>query len=260
MNSSDSPDSLSESERYVVPNVRNAGKILLFLSERPGQRVIDVARTLELPQTTTLRILRTLKLDGFVEESAGRFALGTMSLRLGLTGLQQRELRPMALPFLQRLATNCHQTAHLAVLSGDSSLLVEVADSPNPVRAASRPGTLAYLHCSATGKTFLAFCKPESYLKEHKWIRRTSHTKTTAAALLKEIQLVRKQGYAVDDEEYHEGVRCVAAPVRDVSGAVVAAIGITGAAAQISKARLKRYAGLVMDEANELSASLGYNS
>ncbi len=140
MNSSEPSDSLSDSERYVVPNVRNAGKILLFLSERPGQRVIDVARGLALPQTTTLRILRTLKLDGFVEEAAGRFALGTMSLRLGLSGLQQRELRPMALPFLHRLATNCHQTAHLAVLSGDSSLwsrspTVRTLSAPHPAPA-----------------------------------------------------------------------------------------------------------------------------
>src|SRR5690606_28037452 len=110
--------------------------------------------------------------------------------------------------------------------------IVAVQDSPHPLRAASRPGFLADLHCSSTGKTFLAFLHQDrlsELYKTAKLNKRTAHTLTTLNEIRRETELIRKRGYSLDDEEFNLGVRCLAAPVYSADGTVAAAIGITAA-------------------------------
>ncbi len=250
-------------ERYVIPNLRNAGRILKLLGGHPGGlRAADLARTLRIPVTTTLRIMTTLHLDGLARKRDGRYALGPVLIQLGTAALAGTEIRELALPLLERLAADTAETAHLAIPCDGRALIVAVHDSPHPLRAASRPGFLADLHCSSTGKIFLAFLHAgrlgEIYARERPE-RRTPATLTTLAALRREVALTRRRGYSLDHEEFHPGVRCLAAPVYASDGAVTAAIGITAPTVRFTRDRIPEMAAKVRAIAAELSQLLGFS-
>ena len=255
----------SSQERYVIPNLRNACRILKLLGSRPeGFKIADLGRTLDIPTTTTLRIMTTLHLEGLVRRNGALYELGPVLIQLGNASLAGTEIRTSALPVLSNLTARTDETAHLAIPCDDRALIVAVQDSPHPLRAASRPGFLAELHCSSTGKTLLAFLYysrlTEFYGNGARPTKRTPHTLTSLAEIKREIDLTRKRGYSVDDEEFAPGIRCVAAPVYASDGTVAAAIGITASTVRFTKERIPEMGGKVQAAATELSRLLGYTA
>lgn len=249
-------------ERYVIPNLRNASRIMKLLAQNPdGLKAADIARALRIPVTTTLRIMATLQLEGFARKAAGRFELGPVLIHLGNASLAGTEIRTAALPVLQDLTSRTDETSHLAVPCDDRALIVAVQDSSHPLRAASRPGFLAELHCSSTGKCLLAFLHrsrlDQLYADAHP-TRRTAHTLTTLPEIRREVELTCKRGYSLDDEEFNLGVRCLAAPVYSSDGSTAAAIGITAATIRFTRERIPEIAAIVTECATNLSRSLGY--
>lgn len=247
--------------RYVIPNLRNACRILKLLGRKPdGCIAADLARELHLPVTTTLRIMATLQLEGLARKVEHRFELGPALISLGNASLEGTEIREMALPVLEKLTAQTDETSHLAIPCDDRSLIIAVQSGSHPLRAASRPGYLADLHCSSTGKVFLAFIPSYqlSGLFAHDAARRTPQTKTTLAEIKREIEVTRKRGYGLETEEFHPGVRCLAAPVIASTGAVVAAVGITASMTRFTRERVPEIAGLVAAAASELSHQLGH--
>lgn len=246
-----------------IPNLAKACQALKLVADAPeGLTMADVEEGVGASQTTTFRLLNTLVAEGLLEKRGRAYHLGPELVRLGLEALGRVTLREGAVPVLAALAEATGETAHVAIPSGEASLILEVCESPNPIRAASRPGTLAALHCSSTGKVFLAGRAEEGaelrrVLTSLRRERRTGRTLTRVEELESEIARIRRQGYAIDDGEYHEGVRCLAAPVRDPSGQVVAAIGITAAAARFARARDAEVAREVIAAAARLEAALG---
>ncbi len=251
-----------DGERYVIPNLRNACRILKLLGRHPnGLKAAELARSLDIPVTTTLRIMTTLHLEGFARKHEGRYELGPVLIQLGNTALAGTEIRELALPLLQKLSTEADETSHLAIPCDERALIVAVQDSPHPLGAASRPGFLAELHCSSTGKIFLAYLYRQQLAEivaETKPARRTPRTMTTVKELKREIDLTRKRGYSLDDEEFNLGVRCLAAPVFDSAGQVTAAVGITAATVRFTKERIPEMARKVRAVAAALSQLIGY--
>lgn len=249
-------------ERYVIPNLRNACRILKVLGRHPdGLKAADLARDLKIPVTTTLRIMTTLCLEGFARKVDGRFELGPVLIQLGNAALAGTEIRDLALPVLQTLTDATDETSHLAIPCDDRALIVAVQDSPHPLRAASRPGFLAELHCSSTGKVFLAYlhrARIAEVLAGYTPTKRMPATQTTPAEIKKEAELTYKRGFSLDDEEFNPGVRCLAAPVFGSDGAVVAAIGITAATVRFTEKRIPEMAAKVRSAAAELSRLMGY--
>ncbi len=248
-------------ERYVIPNLRNACRILKLLGRHPnGLKAADLARDLRIPVTTTLRIMTTLSLEGLARKVEGRFELGPVLIQLGNAALAGTEIRELALPVLQQLTAATDETSHLAIPCDDRALIVAVQDSPHPLRAASRPGFLADLHCSSTGKVFLAFlhrARIAEIVAENPPSARTPLTQTTLAAIKREAELTRKRGFSLDNEEFNPGVRCLAAPVFASDGSVAVAIGITAATVRFTPARVPEMAEKVRGLANELSRLMG---
>ncbi|MBX3738866.1 MAG: IclR family transcriptional regulator [Candidatus Didemnitutus sp.] len=254
----------SDAERYVIPNLRNACRILKLLGRSTdGYKVADIARELKIPVTTTLRIMSTLTLEGLARKVDTRFELGPVLIQLGNAALSGTEIRELAQPVLLKLTQVTDETAHLAIPCDDRSLIVAVQDSLHPLRAASRPGFLAELHCSSTGKTFLSFLHyerlAELFPASVKPTKRTPRTLTTLAEIRREIEATRKRGYSLDDEEFNPGVRCLAAPVYASDGKVAAAIGITAATVRFTRERIPEMGAHVLAAARELSAHLGYH-
>ncbi len=249
-------------ERYVIPNLRNACRILKALGRAPnGIKAADLARDLKIPVTTTLRIMSTLSLEGLARKVEGRFELGPVLIQLGNAALAGTEIRELALPLLQQLTVDTDETSHLAIPCDDRALIVAVQDSPHPLRAASRPGFLADLHCSSTGKVFIAYlhrARLGEILAANPPTARTAQTQVAVADIKREADLTRKRGFSLDNEEFHPGVRCLAAPVFGSDGSVIAAIGITAATVRFTKERIPEMAGKVRAIAGELSRLMGH--
>jgi len=250
------------SERYVIPNLRNACRILKLLGRHPnGLKAADLARDLKIPVTTTLRIMTTLGLEGLARKVEGRFELGPVLIQLGNAALAGTEIRELALPLLLQLTTTTDETSHLAIPCDDRALIVAVQDSPHPLRAASRPGFLAELHCSSTGKVFLAYlhrARIKEIITASPPTARTPLTQTKLNEIRVEAELTRKRGFSLDNEEFNPGVRCLAAPVFAADGTVAAAIGITAATMRFTKERIPEMAAKVRVVATELSRLMGH--
>ncbi len=249
---------------YAVPNLVKACELLKILADRPnGISAAEVEDLVQIPRTTAFRILKTLCSQGMVEKRKTNFFAGPGLFEIGLHALSKSDLRQLAVPLLQELTRKTGQTSHLAIPSGWHSLILEVCDSPDPVQVASRPGTLADLHCSATGKIFLSYLYKDhlnEYSESFQPKKRTDNTMTSYAELCSMIEQVRQTGFALDEEEYHPGVRCLAAGVRDMRNEIVAAMGVTGPVASFTKDKIEFVKECVLKASNTLSKSLGYKT
>lgn len=224
---------------YVIPNLANACRILSLVTESAqGLSLTELEQRLAVPRTTAFRILQTLCQEQVLEKHGKKYLVGAQLFKMGISLLSSQRLQQQALPKLQQLALTTSLSAHLALPHASGALLVEVCDSPNPLRLAARPGTLADFNCSAAGKVFLAFHyfdQLAALSAAGLFTQRTLRSLCQVDALRTELQRVLARGYASDDMEYHDDVRCLAVPVRDGQGSVVAAVGITGPQALFDK-------------------------
>jgi IclR family acetate operon transcriptional repressor len=247
---------------YVIPNLLNAGRVLKLLASEPGLTALQLSRALCVPRTTVMRIANSLVKEGLLEGDERRvYTLGPALIYLGMRAMDGVDLAGLAKPLLKRLAAQTGETAHLAMLSDDKSLLMEVCQSPLPIRAGAPAGTLADLHCSATGKVFLAWNfrdRLEAFFDRVKPPRRTARTIVTPERMAKETALILKRGYAVDEEEFYDGIRCAAVPVFNSRGHVFIALGITGVTQRLTRGRVPECVAQLREAAATLSDALGY--
>ncbi|WP_423187326.1 IclR family transcriptional regulator [Alishewanella sp. d11] len=216
---------------YVIPNLANACRILSLVSEsEQGLSLTELEQRLAIPRTTTFRILQTLCQQQLLEKQGKRYQVGTSLFKMSFNLVSSSKLSRQALPFLQKLALSTGMTAQLSLPHTEGALIVEVCDSPNPLRMAARPGTIASFNCSAAGKIFLAFLhfdKITQFAEQGLFTAKTQQSLVAPEELKLDLQRILGRGYATDDQEYHQDVRCLSAPIRDERGAVVAAITVT---------------------------------
>lgn len=246
--------------KYTIPNLKNACRVMKFLSEQvEGVTITALAQELDVPRTTMLRIISTLEEEGFVIGNGKKYRQGNIIAYMGMQAMNRMDIRKLAAPVLEKLSLAVGETSHLAQLAGRQMMILEVCDSPNTVRAASRPGTLADIHCSATGKVILATSVSDIplFMRGVDLNSRTTKTITSLDALVEDTDKTRTLGYGLDDEEYTDGVRCLAAPVYDVKGDVVASIGVTASIITFTRDRIDEVAVKVKEAARELSMLLG---
>jgi len=248
--------------KYRIPNLENACRVLDLISNTPrGCLLKEIAAELKIPRTTALRITQTLlEADYLAQKDDGELILGSTLVQLGVKALDAIDIRHYARPVLQTLSAVTNESSHLARLTGNKSMLVEVCDSPHPIRIAARPGTLVDLHCSSTGKIFLAYSikNPELFCQQLQLNAHTRNTHITVQDVLSGIKETRRNGYALDNEEYAPGIRCIAAPVINAFGKTVDAIGITASTATFPKSKIDVMAKKIKKAASEISARLGY--
>jgi DNA-binding IclR family transcriptional regulator len=246
-----------------LKSLRKATRILECFSFRePRLSLTDVARKAGLPLSTTHRILATLREVGLVEQEGGRdlYRLGLKLLELGSMVLANMEVHREALPFIEELVRETGETVHLGVFDGSQVVSIEKMDSPHGLASNVTIGKGAPAYCTGVGKALLAF-QPDAVvdhvcrlgLKTH-----TPQTITDPVNLRKELDQIRSLGYAVDNAEHQPDVRCVAAPIRNYSGNVVASLSISGPATRIPRDRIPGLAARVREVSVKLSARLGY--
>jgi DNA-binding IclR family transcriptional regulator len=248
-------------EQHLTPNLVKALEVLKLLAENEqGLSSSDIEKRVSIARTTAFRILKSLCHKEMAQKRGGLYFAGPMLYEVGLQALSRLPLRQRAVPVLQELTRRTGHTSHLAVPSGWHSLILEVCDSSAPIRVASRSGTLADLHCSATGKIFLSYLyrdRLKEFCTQVQPQARTEKTAIDIVSLTKMTEEVPGQGFAIDNEEYHAGVRCLAAPVFDMQHQVIAAVGITGPATEILIETIPSLSKIVIASAANLSRSLG---
>ena len=217
--------------------------------------VTEIAHQLQLDKSTVSRLVRTLANYGYVQVHDGSrgYVLGKRVRQISWHYLNRMPVRETAKPHLYRLVKKTGECAHTAVYSSGKALMIDDVEAEASLRVVGGIGRLIPLHCTAVGKVLLAFSDvPIPAALEKK----TANTITERAALLEHLETIRQQGYAFDDEEHQEGVRCLAAPVYDYMGAAVAAIGISGPTVRVTDDRVAELAQIVVEEARALSEEL----
>jgi DNA-binding IclR family transcriptional regulator len=251
-------------ERALVGAVDRALRVLELLSQVEDADLTGLATRAELPKSTVLRLLRTLESHNFVQQDlqTRRYSLGWALIHLGKAS--ERQSKPVRLlrSFLERVSRETGETASLAMLDGNYAVYVDQVLSRNIIRGVPPIGTHLWLHATAVGKALLSALDEERLdrlLREVGLPQITERTIINATRLREDLAVVRKRGYAVDDEEAERGGRCIAAPVRDETGATVAALSITGPTSRIRPDTIDEYAKIVCEVVGQASRLLGYS-
>ena len=250
-------------ERGVVKSVWRTIKILDSFGSEEGMGVTELSKKLNFPKSSVHEILTTLVKENILEKDGdkNRYYLGIKLFELGNRARANLEIRKVATPFLKELNGKLDETVHLTVLDNGEVLYVECFESTKRLRTYSVIGIRAPLHCTAVGKAILASLSEddiERIIRTKGLEKFTENTITDQDLLLEDIKQIVQRGYAVDNMEHEEGVRCVGAPIRNHIGAAFASISVSGPSQRIRPERIPQIAKKVISTANEISRKLGY--
>jgi IclR family transcriptional regulator, KDG regulon repressor len=234
-------------------------KILDLLGQNPdGASITELAEVLGVDKGSASRLVSTLTRHGYAEkdEVTRRFHLGSQVVSLSRSVLTRLPLREAAKPFLRQLMERTGECAHLAVPAQGKVLYIDQVESPATLRVNAQVGTMNPMHCTALGKALLAFGELDLPVELERY---TTHTIRSKRALLTHLEQVRQAGYAVDDEEFDPGVRCLAVPVYDFRGKVVGSMGISGPSSRVTPEKLPALAEIVVEIGKALSERLTFS-
>jgi IclR family KDG regulon transcriptional repressor len=241
--------------------VEKALRILEALGEGEA-RLVDLSARLGEHKSTVQRLLATLEAGGFVQQDQGsrRYSLGLKVLQLASEVLMNLDLREAAQEDLYELNDLTGETIHLGIYDKMQVVYIDKRESTYPIRMYSRVGARADCYCTGVGKALIAFLPErelERYLENVTFTRYTPRTITSVERLREEIARIRDRGYARDEQEHEEGVRCVAAPIFGFDGTVVGSVSVAAPAFRKSAEELEALAPAVIEAASRISANLG---
>jgi DNA-binding IclR family transcriptional regulator len=235
-----------------------------FLSREPTIGVSELARRLGLGKSTVHRLLQSLAAEGLVEQDPGTggYRLGLPVFELGEAVRSHLDLHAACGPVLVSLREQTGESSQVGVLDGREVVYIERLESSYTLRLFTETGRRVPVHCTSSGKVLLAFL-PEprraAVLTGHELVALTPQTITDPDAFVAELSAVRRRGWADAVNEREVGVASVAAPIRDHTGTVVAAISIGAPTARLPAVQRRRMAGLVREAGEAVSRRLGWN-
>jgi IclR family acetate operon transcriptional repressor len=202
-----------------------------------------------------------LERRGYLRRDAetGRYKLGLKILSLGGDAQSNLDIADVSLPFMRTLVERVHLTSHLAVLDQGEAVYIEKVEAPGFFKVNTWVGRRMYLHSTSVGKALLAWLPKqelEAIVRQQGMKKRTPKTITTLSRLLADLEHVREQGYAVDDEENSLGARCLGAPIFDATGSVTAALGVSGTITQVGEENLPKIVEALKETTRRISRQL----
>lgn len=250
----------------VDNGVQSVGRVLdiieVLSTEHGGLGVTAIANRVGLHKSTTHRLLTTLANRGYLAKTAeGNYKIGLKLIEAVSCYINSLELQTEARPYLVQMTGELGLTSHLGVLDGDKVVYIEKMDVVSSVRMYSQIGLRMHAYCSSLGKCLLSnYSKEElnGIMKDCSFIRFTQNTIGSIEELHKEMAKVRKLGWAMDNEEYEIGHRCIGAPIYDYKGDIIAAISASGGKNLLSDDRIAPVSEYVKTAAMELSRSMGF--
>jgi IclR family transcriptional regulator, KDG regulon repressor len=235
-----------------------------FSAEEAEIGISSLAKRLGLAKSTVHRLAVTLAVEGFLEQNpeTGRYRLGLSLFTLGALARRRMDVSNVSRPLLGVLRDKFQEAATLAILSRTSIMYLHNLESGQAIGIRAHIGDLKPAFCTAEGRVLLAHSPPAvvAEVLNGDLTARTSKTVTKPAELKRALEEVRASGYAIDDEESEAGMRCVAAPVRDISGKVIAAVGVAGPTQRLTKKDLRAMAPEVVATGEAVSVRLGWHA
>jgi IclR family KDG regulon transcriptional repressor len=246
---------------YSAPSVKKAFRILYAISEASnGLGISDLSKKLKIGKSTVHGITASLEEMGVLVRAPvhKRYAIGYSLLELCRTGYAKIELKDLARKPIEKLMEKVGETVFLGVLNGDHVTIVDTVESRNEMKITSPPGTRLPLLAGATGRVLLSQIEKEKakeIIEKKGLVRYTSKTVIDHRQFLREIEEVKKRGYAVDEEEYITGVRAVAAPLLSASSAP-AALWVVGFTSTLDDQKVKMVIREIQETTQEIKQSL----
>jgi DNA-binding IclR family transcriptional regulator len=254
-----------DKSNYIIQSVAHALDVLEeFREDHDELGVTELSKKLKLHKNNVFRILATLQSRSYIEQNKtnDNYRLGIKCLELGQTFIRQRGLLRQAQPILHELAERSGETSYISILRGNDVVYLDAVETTSTVRVISRVGLHMPIHATAAGKVLVAFESEEELRRRFHSPELSRYTKATitgAEQLLADLSAVREREYATDLEEFEEGLRCIAGPVRDYTRKVIAALSISGPAHRLSDEKIAQSIGPEVGRcAKALSARLGY--
>jgi DNA-binding IclR family transcriptional regulator len=230
---------------------------------RDGIGLADLSKRVGLHNSTTFHLVKTLASLGYVRQmqDSKRYRIGRPLFALAASALDEVEMVSLATPVLEELSRETGESAHFSVRLDDAVVVLARTGGKGAFQLNDRAGAVRPAHCTALGKIMLAALPPdqfEQFLARTELKSYTPKSIASSEALRREIAEVRRTGLAVDDGEFDAEVRCAAVPVRDFSGQVIGALGISGPVWRLSIEALQKRARVVRAAADRLSAEFGF--
>ncbi len=243
----------------MIQSLYKGIETLLFLASRKSAGVTELAEALGINKSTAFRILDTFLEANMVEKNREtlKYKLGPAILRLSEQYYKNYNIIADAKPLMERLAAEIRESVHLCVCANNSAVIIEQIMSDSRLVVNAKIGNSEPLHCSSVGKCLLAFAETENRDKMISLINFDIYTDKTIrckAELDAEIEKVRAQGYAVDDGEISEHIKCVAVPVFDSTGKCQYSLGASGAASRMTREKTDRIIPLLVKTAEGIFA------
>ncbi|HSR71398.1 MAG TPA: IclR family transcriptional regulator [Kiloniellales bacterium] len=249
--------------------IQSLGRASTILREivrnREGIGLAHLSKTVGLHSSTTFHLVRTLVALGYVrqDKTTKLYRVGPLIFELASHAFDEIEMATVAEPFLDELALRTGETSHFAIRSGAQVMVVARSDGTSAFRMADRTGVMRPAHATALGKILLSAMDKralDAFLEVSELVQLTPKTITEPERLASEIEKVRRADVAYDEGEFHPEIRCVAVPVRNFTGRIAAAVGLSMPIWRESLNDLQEKAEVLKNVANELSTSFGYSS
>lgn len=246
--------------KNTVQSLIRAVDILdLISSQKKGISVTEIANQLELHKSTAYRILQTLEYKNYVKKDEHkRYKVGKRVIEIGNQALNNIDLRQEMRPFLQKLGEITKETVHLGILDDFKVFYIDKVETSHTIRMYSSIGKGGPLYCTGIGKALLAFSDQkyiDRFLKEVEFVNYTDNTITNKKDLISELEKIKKRGYATDNMEHEDNIRCVASPIFDYSGKLIAAVSISAPAQRMTMERITELSKLLVDYSQKMSKS-----
>jgi DNA-binding IclR family transcriptional regulator len=252
------------SERLIQSIERAADVLELFLTTSPELSVKEISEKLQLSKSTVHGIIKTLEHRGYLQQNPEdlKYKLGIKLFTLGNFVGKHLDIGNIARPIIRDLANELNETVHLVTLQRDEVVYIEKVEGPRALTIYSHIGKRAPVHCTGVGKAILAYLSEKDVdrllLSEASLEAFTEYTLTDVHEIKKQLVSVRETGYAVDDEEIELGLKCIAAPIFNHKGNVIASISCAAPKMRLDEEMLPKVIAGIKRAASEISRSLGY--
>lgn len=261
-------NSLQENDLKPAYSILVLEKTIRLLSRFDAENVewgvTELSKDLEINKSTVSKILSTLENHRFLTKNSEnrKYRLGLRLFELGFMVAEQMDLQKVALPYMEELNKKVGETIHLVVMDGFEIVYINKVEGSQSLRIATRVGGRLPAYCTGVGKVLLAALSPQElnlFLKKAPLKRLTPNTITDPKRLKESFMQIRSQGYALDLEEFSQGLICVAAPIFNYSQKEIGAISISGPSHRMKEKEMEHWIRLIKGTAQQISRQLGHN-
>lgn len=235
---------------------------LLFLASKKSVGVTELAEELQVNKSTAYRMLETLRQFNMAEQnkSSLKYKLGPAVLKLSEQLYKNLNIISIARPYMRRLAEEIGESVHLCILSNDRAIVIDQIMTSSRLTVNAKIGNDEPIHSSSVGKCLIAFSSEQTIerILENPLEKFTEKTITSKQDFLAELEEVRRTGYAIDDGEISEEIRCIAVPIFNHLNEAVYSMGMSGPTSRMTAFKIETVAGTLLAAGNAISTQLGY--